>query len=97
MSSSSDFNIDQSDIEKLNDKDKTELRQFFANEEQRARIQSQTHELTSICWKKCVASGGTLRSGALDKSEQTCLANCVDRFMDANLATLKRLATMRDQ
>jgi import inner membrane translocase subunit TIM8 len=40
--SSTDFNIDQSDIEKLNDKDKTELRQFFANEEHRARIQSRT-------------------------------------------------------
>jgi mitochondrial import inner membrane translocase subunit TIM8 len=41
--SSTDFNIDQSDLEKLNDKDKTELRQFFANEEHRARIQSRKH------------------------------------------------------
>lgn len=38
--SSSDFSIEQSDLEKLSDKDKTELRQFFANEEQRSRIQS---------------------------------------------------------
>jgi import inner membrane translocase subunit TIM8 len=38
----SDLTIDQSDIEKLNDKDKTELRQFFANEEHRSRIQSRT-------------------------------------------------------
>ncbi|KAH6627877.1 Tim10/DDP family zinc finger-domain-containing protein [Chaetomium tenue] len=94
--SSTDFTIDQTDIEKLNDKDKTELRQFFANEEHRSRIQSQTHELTGICWKKCVTSG-TFRSGALDKSEQGCLANCVDRFMDANLATMKHLASMRQQ
>jgi import inner membrane translocase subunit TIM8 len=40
MSSSTDFNIDQSDLEKLNDKDKAELRQFFGNEEHRARIQA---------------------------------------------------------
>ena len=40
--SSTDFSIDQADIDKLNDKDKAELRQFFANEEQRARIQSRT-------------------------------------------------------
>ncbi len=40
--SSTDFSIDQADLDKLNDKDKAELRQFFANEEQRARIQSRT-------------------------------------------------------
>ncbi|KAK4244407.1 Tim10/DDP family zinc finger-domain-containing protein [Corynascus novoguineensis] len=94
--SSSDFSIEQSDLEKLSDKDKTELRQFFANEEQRSRIQSQTHELTGICWKKCITSS-TIKSGALDKGEQNCLANCVDRFMDANLATMKHLASMRQQ
>ncbi|KAL2156076.1 hypothetical protein VTH82DRAFT_821 [Thermothelomyces myriococcoides] len=93
--SSSDFSIEQSDLEKLSEKDKTELRQFFANEEQRSRIQSQTHELTGICWKKCITS--TIKSGALDKSEKTCLANCVDRFMDANLATMRHLASMRQQ
>ncbi|KAK4123715.1 hypothetical protein N657DRAFT_532940, partial [Parathielavia appendiculata] len=94
--SSSDFSLDQSDIEKLNDKDKAELRRFLANEGQRAHIQSQTHELTSMCWKKCVTSS-TIRSGALDKSEQTCLANCVDRFMDANHVTLKHLESMRQR
>ncbi|AEO69353.1 e5c058eb-6209-4667-908e-de6331889e5b [Thermothielavioides terrestris] len=96
MSSSTEHTIEQADLEKLNDKDKAELRQFFSNEEQRSRIQSQTHELTAICWKKCVA-GNTIRSGALDKGEQTCLASCVDRFMDVNLATLKHLASMRQQ
>ncbi|KAK3902043.1 hypothetical protein C8A05DRAFT_34269 [Staphylotrichum tortipilum] len=112
--SSSDFTIDQADLEKLNDKDKAELRQFFSNEEQRARIQAQTHELTAICWKKCISSTSTSASGggsggffrssssaagnnALDKNEQTCLAQCVDRFMDANLATMKHLASLRQQ
>jgi hypothetical protein len=67
---------------------------------------TETHELTAICWKKCVTNtttGGSVfgrSSGggsALDKAEQTCLANCVDRFMDANLATMKHLASMRQQ
>lgn len=40
MSSSAEYHIDQADLEKLNDKDKAELRQFFTNEEQRTRIQS---------------------------------------------------------
>ncbi|KAL2260879.1 hypothetical protein VTK26DRAFT_5008 [Humicola hyalothermophila] len=93
MSDNHTFSIEQSDIEKLNDKDKAELRQFFTSEEQRSRIRSQTHVLTDMCFKKCV--GSSVRSGSLDKSEQTCLANCVDRFMDANLATVKHLASMR--
>lgn len=32
--------VENLDIEKLNDKDKAELRQFLANEQQRSQIQS---------------------------------------------------------
>ncbi|KAH6624954.1 Tim10/DDP family zinc finger-domain-containing protein [Chaetomium sp. MPI-SDFR-AT-0129] len=92
--SSSGFSVDEADLEKLSPADKAELRQFFANETQRSRIRAQTHELTGVCWTKCVPAG-TVKSGALASGEQTCLANCVDRFMDANLATLKHLSSMR--
>lgn len=34
--------IENLDLEKLNDKDKTELRQFLANEQQRSQIQART-------------------------------------------------------
>ncbi|KAJ4304451.1 Mitochondrial import inner membrane translocase subunit tim8 [Collariella sp. IMI 366227] len=94
--SSTDFQIDHADLERLNDKDKGELRQFFTSEEQRARIQGQSHELTQMCFKKCI-SPGTVRSAALDKNEQSCLSNCVDRFMDANFAIVKHLSSMRQQ
>jgi Tim10/DDP family zinc finger. len=56
---------------------------------------TESHELTAICWKKCITS--TIKSGQLDKNEQICLSNCVDRFMDANLATIKHLRNMRQQ
>ncbi|KAF6805186.1 Mitochondrial import inner membrane translocase subunit TIM8 [Colletotrichum sojae] len=82
-----------SDLDKLNDKDKAELRQFLANEQQRSQIQSQTHALTEICWKKCVS--GAVRNSKLDKGEETCLANCVDRFLDVNYLTMKHLNSMR--
>ncbi|KAK4198196.1 Tim10/DDP family zinc finger-domain-containing protein [Triangularia verruculosa] len=90
---SSALNLDQADIERLNDSDKGELRQFFANEEQKSKIQSQSHALTSLCWKKCMTSS-TFRSGALDNGEKACLANCVERFMDVNMATVRQLAGM---
>ena len=34
-----DTSLQQADLDKLNDKDKSELRQFLTNNEQRARIQ----------------------------------------------------------
>ncbi|KAK1598780.1 Tim10/DDP family zinc finger protein [Colletotrichum navitas] len=90
---SSRLALENSDLEKLNDKDKLELRQFLANEQQRSQIQSQTHALTEICWKKCVT--GSIRNSKLDKGEEGCLANCVDRFLDVNFLTMKHLNNMR--
>ena len=54
---------------------------------------AETHVLTDICWKKCVTGG--VKNAALDKGEQSCLANCVDRFLDVNFMTLKHLGGMR--
>jgi len=53
------------------------------------------HSLTDIFWKKCVT--GTIRSGKLDKNEETCAQNCVDRFLDANMTVIKHLDNMRNQ
>jgi import inner membrane translocase subunit TIM8 len=128
--------IENLDLEKLNDKDKTELRQFLANEQQRSQIQArmccplsiltfmsipacstrhgreekkgditrgrrmliagfnaETHNLTQICWKKCVT--GNIKGSKLEKGEEGCLANCVDRFLDINFLTMKHLNNMR--
>ncbi|KAK3379596.1 mitochondrial import inner membrane translocase subunit TIM8 [Lasiosphaeria ovina] len=81
--------MDSADLDKLNDKDKAELRQFITNEQQRTRLQAQTHTLTDTCWKKCVT--GPIKSGSLDKTEQVCMASCVERFMDLNLLTTQLL------
>lgn len=51
------------------------------------------HNLTDICWKKCVP--GAIKSNTLDRTEATCAANCVDRFMDANEAVLGHLQRMQ--
>jgi len=82
------------DLSKLSTKDKAELQQFIVNEGQKARIQQSVHALTDVCWKKCVT--GTIRSGKLEKGEESCTANCVDRFMDANFTVIKHLETLRN-
>lgn len=40
--SAQQISIDNADLEKLNDNDRNELRQFLANEQQRSQIQART-------------------------------------------------------
>jgi len=51
------------------------------------------HELTETCFKKCITS--SISSGKLASKEETCIQNCVERFMDSNLAVLRHLETLR--
>ncbi|KAI1335547.1 Tim10/DDP family zinc finger-domain-containing protein [Xylariaceae sp. FL0016] len=81
------------DVDRLNDKDKNELRVFLNNEQQKARIQANVHNLTEVCFKKCVTSN--IKSGKLDSSEQSCLANCAERFFDVTNLTVKHLSNLR--
>ncbi|KAF1953182.1 hypothetical protein CC80DRAFT_494803 [Byssothecium circinans] len=82
------------DLSKLSDRDKQELQQFIVNESQKARIQSSIHSLTDTCFRKCIPAG-TVKKGALDKYEEPCMRQCVDRFLDANLVVLKELERLR--
>lgn len=58
-----------------------------------ADLTTETHGLTQTCWAKCMP--GAIKGGKLDKNEETCLANCVNRFMDLNFLTVKHLNSMR--
>lgn len=51
------------------------------------------HSLTDMCFRKCITS--KISSPKLDKYEEPCMQNCVDRFMDANNLILKQLEAMR--
>eukprot|EP00939_MAST-03C_sp_MAST-3C-sp1_P001346 g1346.t1 len=52
-------------------------RQVMA-EQQRAVVQDAIHKLTIDCWDKCVTS----TRGSMSSSEETCVTNCVGRFLD---------------
>jgi import inner membrane translocase subunit TIM8 len=84
---------DNTDLSKLNDKDKAELQQFLQNENQRARIQANVHSLADVCFKKCIT--GTIKNGKLDKTEESCMANCAERFLDISSLTLQHLRNIR--
>ncbi|KAK7746136.1 Mitochondrial import inner membrane translocase subunit tim8 [Diatrype stigma] len=81
------------DLQQLNEKDKGELRQFLANENQKARVQNIVHSLTDMCFNKCIT--GAIKGGKLDRTEEGCMANCADRFLDVSSLTMKQLQNMR--
>ncbi|KEZ44875.1 hypothetical protein SAPIO_CDS3007 [Scedosporium apiospermum] len=85
--------VEDADLSRLNDQDKAELRQFLALESKRSEIQANTHALTEVCWKKCIT--GAVRGPKLDKSEESCLTNCVERILDINFLTVKHLEKLR--
>ncbi|KAL6708161.1 Mitochondrial import inner membrane translocase subunit tim8 [Coniothyrium glycines] len=82
------------DLTKLSDRDKQELQQFAMNEGQKARIQSSIHALTDTCFRKCIPAGN-VKTGKLDRYEEPCMRQCVDRFLDANMVVLKELERLR--
>jgi import inner membrane translocase subunit TIM8 len=58
------------------------------------RESTAVHNLTDVCFRKCIPAGA-VKKGALDKSEEPCMRQCVDRFLDANFVVLKELERLR--
>ncbi|KAI2471621.1 Tim10/DDP family zinc finger protein [Annulohypoxylon bovei var. microspora] len=77
----------------LNEKNKKELQQFITMETQKGLMQTAIHSLTDTCFKKCMV--GTIRSGKLERHEETCLVDCTDRFIDLADLTVKNLGNFR--
>ncbi|KAF6197738.1 hypothetical protein GE061_008708 [Apolygus lucorum] len=67
-----------------------ELQEFLLVEREKAKLQAQIHEFADICWDKCVDKPGS----KLDSRTETCMLNCVDRFIDVSLLITNRFAQM---
>lgn len=50
-------------------------------------FQSIIHDLTEKCWDTCVDRPGK----KLEPKTQNCLKNCVQRYIDANIAVTQNL------
>ncbi|KIW70978.1 hypothetical protein PV04_03204 [Phialophora macrospora] len=90
-----EININPEDINRLSDREKRELQIFLQGETQKAQVQKQIHELTEMCFKKCIT--GSISSGKLAGKEESCMTNCVNRLFDSNLVILKHLEALRQQ
>lgn len=67
-----------------------ELQEFLMVEKQKAQLNAQIHEFNDFCWEKCVDKP----SNRLDSRTETCLTNCVDRFIDVSLLITNRFAQL---
>jgi len=63
------------------------LQSFIEAETQRQRFQQLVHGLTEQCWDVCVDKP----SARLDGKTESCLVNCVERFIDASNFVINRL------
>ncbi|CAI7671659.1 unnamed protein product [Penicillium pancosmium] len=84
----------QMDISNLSEADKKDLSQILQNESQKTTIQQSVHQLSDICFKKCIA-GRPITSGALSRDEESCAENCVQRWMDTQTSIITKLQSMR--
>lgn len=63
------------------------LASFIEQENQKQRFQTVVHTLTEQCWELCAPSIST----RLDGKSETCLANCVERFIDSSNFIINKL------
>lgn len=68
------------DIKSIEDKIDPEIKEIIQGEQIRAQISSQIRKLNKICFAKCVDKISPKFEGKVE----TCLNNCVNRYLDTN-------------
>ncbi|KAF9535829.1 Tim10/DDP family zinc finger-domain-containing protein [Crepidotus variabilis] len=81
-----------SDQLKLDESSQKELASFLEVQQAQARMNAQIHNFTTICWDKCVT--GT-PSTKFSRSEENCLSNCVERFLDTSIFLVNQVEQKR--
>ncbi|XP_012252722.1 mitochondrial import inner membrane translocase subunit Tim8 A-like [Athalia rosae] len=65
----------------------SQLQHFIEVETQKQRFQGLVHDLTDICWDTCIDKP----SPRLESRTESCLHNCVERFIDTTNFVMNRL------
>ena len=65
-----------------------QIQRLVEIETQKARFQALVHNLTDICWEKCIDRP----AARLDSRAETCIVNCVERFIDTSNYVVNRLS-----
>lgn len=92
---SSDFSLPKSPFSNLefDEASQKELAKFLEDENAKMRLQQSVHTFTDLCWDKCITKVGN----KIERGEETCLTNCVERFLDTSMFIIKRLEKTKNQ
>ncbi|XP_037667069.1 mitochondrial import inner membrane translocase subunit Tim8 A-like [Choloepus didactylus] len=64
-----------------------QLQRFTEVEMQKQHFQQQVHQMTELCWKKCMDKSGP----KLDSWAEACFVNCIECFIDTSQFILNQL------
>merc|ERR1719154_1045874 len=67
-----------------------ELQKFIMMQSQQAQLRESIHKLNDTCWETCTVSADS----KLGSRTETCLSNCVERFIDASVFMTNRFAQL---
>jgi len=67
-----------------------ELQKFIMMQSQQAQLRESIHKLNDTCWDTCTVSADS----KLGSRTETCLSNCVERFIDASVFMTNRFAQL---
>ena len=65
-----------------------QMQRFMEAEGQKQKFQQLVHQLTEQCWDSCIQGYPGTR---LDRKTESCLVNCVERFIDTSNFIVNRL------
>jgi len=70
-----------------------EVATFIQQQQARAELQAQVFKLSDVCWDQCVDRP----KDKLDSRTETCVSNCVERFIDTSLTVAQRFQKLIQQ
>ncbi|KAF5118491.1 hypothetical protein DV454_000538 [Geotrichum candidum] len=74
-------------LSNLDETSRKEIMQWVESENSKSKVQMSIHNFTDMCFKKCIT--GPITSNTLDRNEESCLSNCLNRFLDTNISIVK--------
>ncbi|RKP30346.1 mitochondrial import inner membrane translocase subunit TIM8 [Metschnikowia bicuspidata] len=86
--------ISQTSLQDLNDASRKDILQFIESENSKSKVQMSIHNFTDMCFKKC-NENRPITSNTLTPSEEKCLQNCLNRFLDTNIKVVQTLQAQR--
>ena len=68
-----------------------ELSRFILEMEQTQRLKKATEKMTHDCWDLCVSNANVSK---FDSRTESCLANCVERFIDSSTYIVEQFSKL---